>query len=103
MISELQLLLLPTSLASSPCHPDTALVFGLHNSHNPSQACTVWFPGFDACIKGGVKLFDTAEIYGPGRSEAHEAIRTCPTVQSFRKKDKKVTDFLGDGSHGFAE
>ncbi|CAK9106247.1 Uncharacterized oxidoreductase At1g06690, partial [Durusdinium trenchii] len=25
--------------------------------------------GFDACIKGGVKLFDTAEIYGPGRSE----------------------------------
>ena len=25
--------------------------------------------GFEACITGGVKLFDTAEIYGPGRSE----------------------------------
>eukprot|EP00931_Biecheleriopsis_adriatica_P046813 TRINITY_DN26931_c0_g1_i1.p1 TRINITY_DN26931_c0_g1~~TRINITY_DN26931_c0_g1_i1.p1 ORF type:complete len:436 (-),score=79.32 TRINITY_DN26931_c0_g1_i1:80-1387(-) len=25
--------------------------------------------GFDACLKGGVKLFDTAELYGPGRSE----------------------------------
>ena len=32
--------------------------------------CMFFVPGFDACIKGGVKLFDTAEIYGPGRSEA---------------------------------
>ena len=32
--------------------------------------CIFSVPGFDACIKGGVKLFDTAEIYGPGRSEA---------------------------------
>ena len=31
--------------------------------------CFLSLPGFDACIKGGVKLFDTAEIYGPGRSE----------------------------------
>lgn len=25
--------------------------------------------GFDVCVKSGVKLIDTAEIYGPGRSE----------------------------------
>ncbi|CAK0845949.1 unnamed protein product [Prorocentrum cordatum] len=25
--------------------------------------------GFDACVSGGVKWFDTAELYGPGRSE----------------------------------
>lgn len=25
--------------------------------------------GFEECVKGGVTLFDTAELYGPGRSE----------------------------------
>lgn len=40
--------------------------------------CMFFVPGFDACIKGGVKLFDTAEIYGPGRSEARSRAAEKP-------------------------
>ena len=40
--------------------------------------CIFFVPGFDACIKGGVKLFDTAEIYGPGRSEARSRAAEKP-------------------------
>jgi len=40
--------------------------------------CMLFVPGFDACIKGGVKLFDTAEIYGPGRSEARSRAAEKP-------------------------
>lgn len=40
--------------------------------------CIFFVPGFDACIKGGVKLFDTAEIYGPGRSEARSRSAESP-------------------------